>query len=215
MGKRAPVVVTIARQLGSGGSFIAQKLARRLDYKYMDREILREAARQLGHSEEVLLGQEERRSPLWEKILRAFSPGVPEASYVPPPVPLALDRELFQAEAKIIRNVSDLYNAVIVGRGAVHILKGRPGLVHVFIHAGKEFRIRRVMEVYGLRDAGEARTMIDRSDAQRADFIQAMAGAAWTDARDYHLCVDTGIVGFPLAEAWVAQLVSETERRLA
>jgi len=215
MGKRATVVVTIARQLGSGGSFIAQQLARRLDYKYMDREILLEAARQLGHSEELLLSQEERRSPLWEKILRAFSPGVPEAAYVPPPVPLALDKELFQAEAKIIRNVSDLYNAVIVGRGAVHILKGRPGLIHVFIHAGKEFRIRRVMEIYGIRDPGEAHSMVERSDGQRADFIRAMAGAAWTDARNYHLCVDTGIVGFPLAEAWVAQLAKETERRLA
>ena len=75
MNKRATVAVTIARQLGSGGSFIAQQLARRLNYKYMDREILREAARQLGQSEEALLGQEERISPLWEKILRAFSPG--------------------------------------------------------------------------------------------------------------------------------------------
>jgi cytidylate kinase len=211
----ATVVVTIARQLGSGGSFLGQQLARRLDYKYMDREILREAARRLGHSEEVLLGQEERISPLWEKILRAFSPGAPEAHYVPPPVPLVLDKELFQAEAKIIREVSDLYDAIIVGRGAVHILKGRPGLVHVFLHAAKEFRIRRIMEVYGLSDPGQARSMIERSDAQRAAFVQSMAGAGWTDARNYHLCVDTSIVGFPLAEAWVAQLVNETERRLA
>lgn len=215
MRKRATVVVTIARQLGSGGSFIGQQLARRLQYKYMDREILREAARQLGHSEEVLLGQEERSSPLWEKILRAFSPGAPEAPYVAPPLPLGLDRELFQAEAKIIQDVSDLYDAVIVGRGAAHILEGRPGMVHVFFHAGMQFRIRRVMETYGPSDPGEARSMIERSDGQRADFIQAMAGAAWTDSRNYHLCVDTSIVGFSLAEAWVAQLVNETEKRLS
>ena len=215
MRKRATVVVTIARQLGSGGSFIAQQLARRLHFKYMDREILCEAARQLGHSEVVLLGQEERSSPLWEKILRAFSPGPPEAPFHAPPVPMSLDRELFQTEAKIIRDVTDLYDAVIVGRGAVHILKGRPGLVHAFIHAGKEFRIRRVMEIYGKSDPREARSMIERSDARRVDFIRAMAGAEWADARNYHLCVDTSIAGFPLAEALLAQLVNETERRLA
>lgn len=214
MKKRPTVAVAIARQLGSGGSFIAQRLARRLHYKYMDREILREAARQLGHSEGVLLGQEERISPLWEKILRAFSPGVPEAPYVAPPLPLGLDKELFQAEAKIIRDVSDLYDAVIVGRGAVHILKGRPGLIPVFIHAGKEFRVRRIMDVYDMSDPRQARSMIERSDTQRAEFIQTMVGAAWTDSRNYHLCVDTSVVGFPTVEAWLAQLVDETERRL-
>ena len=215
MNKRATVAVTIARQLGSGGSFIAQQLARRLNYKYMDREILREAARQLGQSEEALLGQEERISPLWEKILRAFSPGIPEAPYVAPPLPLGLDKDLFQAEAKIIRDVSDLYDAVIVGRGAVHILKGRPGLIPVFIHAGKEFRVGRIMDLYGVSDPRQARSMIERSDTQRAEFIQTMAGAAWTDARNYHVCVDTSVVGFPTAEAWLAQLVNETELRLA
>jgi hypothetical protein len=56
--------------------------------------------------------------------------------------------------------------------------------------------------------------MIERSDGQRAEFIQTMAGAAWADARNYHLCVDTSIVGFPTAEAWLVHLVNETERHL-
>ena len=53
-----------------------------------------------------------------------------------------------------------------------------------------------------------------REGVDEADFIRAMAGAAWTDALNYHLCVDTGIVGFPLAEAWVAQLAKEAEQCL-
>jgi cytidylate kinase len=207
--QHSPVVVTVSRQLGSGGSYIAQQVAKRLDFKYLDREILRKAALRLGQTEETLSTREEKCSSLWERLISVFSPGAPEAPYVPPPLPLLDDRALFETEGEIIKGLSVKHDAVIVGRGAVHILKERPHAAAVYVHARKGFRVKRVMEIYHISDLEEARSLIEQSDRQRADFIRTMTGAVWSDARNYHLCLDTGTVGFDLATEMVLRLVQQ------
>ncbi len=63
------VVITIARQLGSGGSYIGQLVARHLGYAYIDRQILQVAARELGVDEADIEGREEHLQTIWEKIV--------------------------------------------------------------------------------------------------------------------------------------------------
>jgi CMP/dCMP kinase len=207
-----PLVITISRLLCSGGAYLGQQLARRLDYRYVDREILEQASAKLGTEEESLLGREERRSGFWEKLLWTFSVSTPEVGYVPPPLRVVYDKELLETEAGIIREIATRSNAVIMGRGGAHILQGRPNLVRVFVHAPGEFRLQRVMELYGMTADGARETM-EESDRERAKFVRSTFGVYFGDARLYDLCIDTAATGFTLAEEMVIQLVEECRRR--
>lgn len=207
------ILITISRQFGSGGAYIGRNVAKRLGYEYIDREILRQAARYLGRDEEALSGREERVAGFWENFFNAFASGIPEAGYVPPPIRPVYDRDLFDAEAAIMNEMAERRDSVIVGRAGFYSLRGRPGLANVFIHASKDFRIARVTEVYNIRTMEEAASLVDGMDRERRRFIREMTGADWTDARNYHLSIDTGRVDFASAEEMVLKLMESVRRK--
>jgi cytidylate kinase len=190
------ITITISRQIGSGGTYVGQEVAKRLGFRYMDREIVRQVADHLKEDEGLLADRQERISSFWENLLRSCSVCTPETGYAPPPLRPLMDGELFAAEALIIRKIAERCSTVIVGRGAFHILADLPGLVNVFLHASPEFRIRRVMDIFNIADAGRAEALVAGSDRHRKRFIRTIAGAEWTDALNYHLSIDTGVIGF-------------------
>lgn len=67
--------------------------------------------------------------------------------------------------------------------------------MNIFLHGSNDFRIRRVIDIYN-KKAGEARSLISQLDRKRSQFINAMTGADWADARNYHLCLDISRNGF-------------------
>lgn len=199
--------ITISRQMGSGGTYLGYLLAKELGFKYVDREILREAGKRLGTDAGWLEHYDERSSGLLATILRGFCYGAPETAHVPPFRMPVYDRELYALEAKIMQDIASRFDAIFVGRAGFHALKGAPNLVSVFIHAPLEFRVARLMKVRGLKDAREARGVIEESDAQKSRFVKDVVGAVWTDARNYHLCIDTSVVGFTAGVEILSSLV--------
>jgi CMP/dCMP kinase len=212
MSVRTTTVLTISRQLGSGGSFIGQAVANRLRIRYADREILQQAARSAGLQEGDLAPKEEKAAGIWEAVLHSFSLGGPDATYVPPTTPSVYEVDLFELESVIIREIASRYDAVIVGRAGFHVLAGHAGAVHVMVHARREWRAGRIMEVRRLADRHEAEAMIERSDRQRAQFIRTFTGRNWSDALAFDLCLDTSVIGLESATDLVALLV---EQRMA
>ncbi len=210
----AKVLITIARQFGSGGSFIGKTLAERLGFRYFDREILRQAAGILGAEESALSEREETLSGFLENVIRPFIVGSPEAAYVPPPMHAVYDRDLFETESKIIGKAGWQYDCVIMGRAARHVLAGQPGLVNIFIHAPRDFRVERIMKLYGLSGPEEAGKLVDKSDHDRARFIQAMTGEDWTDLRNYHLSINTERAGFVAAQDMILLLVEQVKGKI-
>ncbi len=208
------ILITISRQLGSGGAYLAQQAARRLGYKYVDREILSRATEYLKESEENISSREERTSGFLENLIRVFIYGTPETAYVPPPLRLIYDTDLFETEARIIREIADKDDAVIVGRAGFHVLKDRPGLVSIFAHAPLEFRLKRVMEFYKVPNRDEAASIIKESDANRRKFVETVSGHDWTDARCYHLSINTAATGFELAGRMITDLAGEVKKRI-
>ena len=183
------MVVTISRQLASGGAYIGQRVAQRLGYRYVDREILTQAAAALGVEDAHGLEHLEEQAPgWWDRIARVIGVGPPDAPFVPPPPPD--ESTVLEAETRIIRAIADREDAVIVGRGAPHLLQGRDHVFRVFIHAPKDYRTDEVTRLYQL-GAADARAMVERSDRNRARFVQSLTGRAWTDACLYDLTVDT------------------------
>ncbi len=203
------IIITVARQLGSGGSLIGRQVADGLGIKYIDREILHQAAELLHESENNLSEREGRLSSFWERAARAFCYGAPEAGYVPPPLRPITDQDLFVTESAIIRKLTENCSAVLVGRAGFYVLRDRSNLVNVFLHASREFRMRRVMELYSIADAEQALQMIDQADQQRGKFVEVMTGMDWTDARNYQLCIDTASSGFIAAAEMILKIAQK------
>ncbi|HOD36527.1 MAG TPA: cytidylate kinase-like family protein [Syntrophales bacterium] len=204
-------IVTVSRLMGSGGGYVGYLAAKELGFRYIDREILREAAKKLGTDVRQLEEIDGRASSLLMNIVRSFGMGAPEAISQPPPTLPVYERDLFDLQSRIIREMADQYDAVIIGRGAFHVLRGRAGVIHVFVHAPEEFRVGRVMKVRNITDFKSARTLVRESDQRRKKFIRDMTGSDWMDARNYHLCVDTSAVGLSACVEMIVSLVGSSK----
>jgi cytidylate kinase len=207
------LVVTIARAVGSGGSFVGKRLAARLGCRYLDREVLLEAARRLRRDPEALETFDERHLSFWERTRMAYAFGIPDAPYAPPPMATD-DMELFETQKTIIEEAAQRGPAVIVGRAGYWILRGHPGHLAVFLHAPLEQRIRRVRKIYKLASESAALEMVQQSDRQREQFIRAATGQDWRDPANFHLCVDTARLGTPAAIELVYTAAMEVARGL-
>lgn len=187
--------IVISRLMGSGGSYIGYLAAKEFGFRYLDREILREASDRLGVETALVERAEEKSAGIIEKLLRNFSSGAPESAFVPPMGRAIYEKDLFELESRIMNQVVGRFSAVIVGRGAFYALKDRPEVLRVFIHAPLEFRIRRVMEARKT-DRESARSQVVESDRRRTKFVKDIIGVNWMDARNFHLSIDSSITDF-------------------
>ncbi len=203
------ITVTLARQLGCGGSYLGHRLADTLGIRCLDREIVSRAAQQLTCDEAELTDREEKGTSFWERMLTGIIVGAPEALYHPPSSVALTDREVFAAETEVMQEIAGREDCVIVGRAASHVLPAHPGTVNVFLHAPLRFRIGRVMEHSHVADEAQARAMIVRSDESRGRFIAQMLGRGWDDAKNYHLCLDTSAL--PLDD--IVEILTDVVRR--
>jgi cytidylate kinase len=201
--------ITIARQMGSGGSYVGQLIAAQLGIKYVDREVIHLAAEEFGCDEETVAARAERVSSFWERILSGLTFGSAETRYAPPPLRTFSDKELFDKQIEIMRELVKETDCVIVGWGGCHVLPPHRGKINVFCHAPVNFRVKRVMEIYHARSEDEAREMILESDQMRKRYIFEMTNKDWACAENYHLSIDTSL--FALQET--AELIIEFLKR--
>lgn len=204
--KQTPFVITISRQLGSGGSYLGQKLASRFGILYADRDILRQAAKSLNVSSEVAEPSDEKVTPVWLSLLRSFEKGQPELCYVPPANLPPNDDEFHIAESSVIRQIAKSWSSVIIGRGGYHLLRGNPWHFAVFLHADVDFRSKRIQEIHG-SSPESAIKLVEKNDQDRKRYHRIVFGSDWTDTRQYHLSIDTSSIGFDTAEEIIADSV--------
>lgn len=212
MSASSPVVITIARQLGSGGSYLGQQVARQLGFAYADREILERAAHELGCTANDLTHCEERLAGFWSRLAAIFSVGAPEHIYTPPPLLRITENQVFETEQRIMLRLAERASCVIVGHGGFYFLRRHRPLLNVFVHAGTAFRRRRIMELYHVTRPDEADDMLADSDRQRERYIHNRTGLDWTDARNYHLSIATDRIDFEQATAWIVKLVRQPDQ---
>jgi cytidylate kinase len=201
--------ITISRQMGTGGSYIGQLIAKRLGLKYVDREVLHLAAEEFGCDEETIAAHSERVTSFWERILGGLSLGGADSRYNPPPMRTFTDRELFEKQKEILRRIAAQHDCVVVGWAGVFLLPRHRGTFTVFCHAPKSFRAKRLMNVYPDLTEEKARELIVESDRTREIYFNEMTDHDWTCARNYHLSIDTSRQ--PLEE--VADLIINLSER--
>jgi CMP/dCMP kinase len=209
MSSPSTVVLAITRQMGAGGSYIGQGVARQLGLKYVDREILQEAARLLGAEDTANLEcLEEHVAGLWLRVTRHMSLGPPDALFTPPaPHSSVYEEDLFRVERQIIREMALRENCVIIGRAGAFVLRDHPGIVRVFVHAPEAWRIDLLARTLNDQDRNGLRDLVRRSDGDRARFVQAVCGCQWSDACHYDLTINPATVGLDHAVDLVAAVV--------
>jgi cytidylate kinase len=206
-----PTTITIARQVGCGGAYIGQIIARRLGFRYVDREVLHLAAQALGVEAAAVEASKEKLTSFWEKLFGGLTVLPPESAYTPPPVRTFTDEDLFQRQVEVLKLIAAREDCVIVGYGGAFVLPNHGRSVNLYFHAPLKFRMRRLMEIYHLPGTHEARRMIEESDEMRKRYFARMTDRDWTCADNYHLCIDTSI--YPLPEL-AERLIRFVERKL-
>lgn len=186
MGKNT--IITIGRQFGSGGHEVGEKLAKKLGYKFYDKELIKIMAKKSGLCEKVLESYDEKpmNSLLYSIVMDVY----PSVMYTGP----TIDQQIYQACYDTIRHVADEGPCVIVGRSADYVLRDYEGLISVFIHADKAFRAARVKEEYKVSD-DKVMDMLAKTDKKRASYYNFQSEKKWGAATSYNLCLDTSILG--------------------
>ena len=197
-------IITISREFGSGGHSIGRALAERLGLPFYDKAIVTEAAEKSGCSEEFVAHQGEHLKPserLLSRFLHSNAPGYADPQDV-----------LFEIQRTIILERAQS-PCVIVGRAADHILReaGIPAL-NVFIYAGDSFRSARVLARYGERDT-DILGRLREKDQARAAFYQRYTGQRWGLAKNYDVCLNSGVLGVDTCVSILVDILREEDQR--
>ena len=185
-------IVTIARQYGSGGREIGEKLAKKLGVPFYDKDLLAMAAKESGYSEQIFEKADER---VTNSLLYSLLAGSHTLSYPPPPeTNLPMSDKLFLIQSGIIKRVAQDGPCVIVGRCADYILRDFDDVLNVFVHADKMSRLERIVQKYGQSPEKSAET-IAKMDKRRASYYNFYTSRRWGDAGNYHLTLDSSALG--------------------
>lgn len=178
-------VITIGREFGSGGRTVGRMLAQKRGIPCYDREIIEEIAEKSGFAQSYIEEKGEYGQPSFLGGLftnRMYYQGQSNEDII----------WLYQRE--LILDLAQRESCVIVGRCADYILREREDVLRVFVHADLDYRARRIVEVYGQREAAPEQRLREK-DRRRAAYYQFYTDMSWGDARNYHISLDTSALG--------------------
>jgi len=186
-------VITIGRQLGSGGALMGKRISEHFGFRYIDREILVAASEVLNIPKENLEWVEEKNFSIWGAFLQA---NVYDMQYVPEEWYMPTSRQLFETQTKIIEKAIEESSSVVVGRCGSYLFENHPKHVSIFFHADLETRIKRLEASGKLALFGsDAKKAIEKEDKDRGRYYNAYTGRKWLDLTNYDLCIDSGVMG--------------------
>lgn len=178
-------IITLSREYGAGGHSIGRQVAAELGIEIYDKDIILHSAERLGIDPSQLEAEEEAISRS-ETFLRRITP-------------ISYDRKdaFFEAESEVILKLAAQGPCLILGRCADTVLRGAgiPSL-NVFLFADDARRARRVGELLDTADQAEIQKALKKTDQARRSYYTHYTGKPWGDHRNYHLCLDTGTLGY-------------------
>ena len=176
-------IITISREFGSGGRTIGRTVAEKLGIPCYDAELIQKIAQESGFTENYIkeAGEYAPGGFLASALSnRAFGP--------------TNEDYLWNIQYQVITELAEKGPCVIVGRCADYILKDKADCLTVFIHADMAFRANRIVSVYGEREESPEQRLKDK-DKRRAAYHRFYTNMKWGQAQNYHLCLDSGVLG--------------------
>ena len=181
-------VVTLGRSCGSGGVEVGRTLAKKLGVEYYDSKLLRLASDDSGISEELFARADEKlKKTLLFKVSRKSYGG----EVIPPEsADFTSSENLYNYQAKVIKDLAAQESCIIIGRCADYVLKDNPDVISVFCYSDVEERIQWSIDEYQV-PAKQAKKIVQEKDTQRARFYEFYTNQKWGNARNYTLMINT------------------------
>lgn len=200
------IVITIAREYGSGGHQLGEMLAKELGIKLYDNEFIRLAAQRSGMDEQYIVKNEQSIPSFWLKCILSKNSEQPlEGS-------LSADDVLFVAESRIVQDLAEEGSCVIVGRCADFVLKDYPKVLKVFCYSDLQSAVERCITRYGI-SAEDAEAEIRRVNRNRIHHYEYYTGRKWGSPHQYQLMLNTGSIGLDTACRLVKDIYREMEKK--
>ena len=186
------VIITIAREYGSGGHLLGEMLSKELGIKLYDKEFIHLVAEKSGINEQYIKKNEQSIPSFWLKcILGKNSEQSLERS-------LSSDDVLFVAESKIIQELAEKGPCIIVGRCADFVLRDYPNLIKVFCYSDLKSACVRCVQEYGVSEE-KAESEIKRINHNRIAHYEYYTGEKWGEPHHYNLMINTGSIDLSVA----------------
>lgn len=167
------IIITIAREHGTAGKQIGKIISEELGIPFYYKEVIALAAQECGFDKEFI-SDINRNSPTIMKELYLSTTVIQQAII---------------AQRQIIQKIAKNGSCVLVGRAADYVLRENEDVFRIFLYAPKQYKVKKVMEMYGDTET-EAYKQVSRADAARAAYYKNISGQTWGEAHNYDLCVD-------------------------
>lgn len=191
------VVITIAREYGSGGRYVGRLIADKLGIKFYDKDFIEKLAQETGLSEEYIEENEQKMAKL-SNFNNGYYIGLNNSD------------ELFLKESELIKDLANKESSVIIGRCADFILKDREDVFKVFIYSDMKDKVKRATEIYGF-DKAKAEKEIKRIDKLRSNHYKHYTEREWKDYSNYDICINSDKLGVEKSAELICEMVREKE----
>lgn len=187
------IVITIAREYGSGGRYIGKLVADKLGIKFYDKKFIGKLSELTGLSEKYIEETEQKRDVL-DALNTGYYSGISGAD------------ELFIKESELIKEIADKESCVIIGRCADFILEDNPNVIKVFIYNDIESKIKRATEIYKL-DKENAEKEIRKINKLRANHYKHYTEKEWGNSSNYDICINSDALGIEKTTDLICNMV--------
>ncbi len=196
-------IITISRQYGSAGRFIAKLLAEKLGIPYYDNEIITMAAKESGYAENIFENAEKisTHSLLYSLSMFGSAAGV---------YGLPLSDQVYIVQSDIIKKCADKGSCVIVGRCSDYVLRDYDNVINFFISSDMQSRISRAVKYYDVPET-KAQSVIEQKDKKRSTYYNYYTSQRWGDISNYHLSINSDSIGVENAVEILADYVKHYE----
>ncbi len=196
------LIITIARQFGSGGREIGERVAKLLDIPMYDKELIKDAAAKGSLNEEVLKTTDESaaNSLLYTLAMGSNVLGATmQFGYKMP-----LNDKLFILQSEVIREYAAAGSCVIIGRCADYVLRDEENVLKIFIYSDIETREKRIRERYPDIKSSQVLDVINKTDKRRASYYNFYTGNKWGKYDNYDLAINAATFGVEKTSELVA-----------
>ncbi|MDF2942767.1 MAG: cytidylate kinase [Herbinix sp.] len=186
-------ILAITRTCGSGATTISKMLAKDYGIALYDRQLLRLASEDSGINESLFSNVDET---VKNTILYHVSKKVYKGELIPPESDnFTSDSNLFNYQAKVLRELAEIESYIVIGRCGDYILQDRKNMISIFLTAEEETCIQHVMERL-VCNRKEAKKYITKNNKFRSNYYTYHTGRKWKNPDNYDLCLNTGKLGY-------------------
>ena len=181
-------VITIGRQVGSGGSILGKAIAEHFQFSYIDRDLLKKVAEELHVTEDDIESLDEKLFPSGSSL---FQSDIYRLPYMSDDWNVPTGARIFEIESKLIKQAAAADPCVVIGRCGSHLFADHEKHVSIFLYADEKHRLERLKNSLDF-SYEKSKKMIEKADKARARYFNTYTGKKWLDLTNYDLSINTG-----------------------